>query len=54
MRRTCFRKMHCLAARSLEHVGERWREFQESLGVAPNTERIHCRCGRPQVAAGAA
>ena len=46
MRRTCFRKMHCPIARSLERVGEWWSiliqrdalhgyrrfdEFQESL-----------------------
>jgi DNA-binding HxlR family transcriptional regulator len=67
MRRTCFRKMHCPIARSLERVGE-WRsilmlrdaphgyrrfdEFQESLGVA--TERIHRRHARRKVEAGAA
>jgi DNA-binding HxlR family transcriptional regulator len=67
MRRTCFRKMHCPIARSLERVGEWWSilmlrdaphgyrrfdEFQESLGVA--TERIHRRYARRKVGAGAA
>ncbi len=67
MRRTCFRKMHCPIARSLERVGEWWSililrdalhgyrrfdEFQESLGVA--TERIHRRYARRKVEAGAA
>jgi DNA-binding HxlR family transcriptional regulator len=67
MRRTCFRKMHCPIARSLERMGEWWSililrdtphgyrrfdEFQESLGVA--TERIHRRYARRKVEAGAA
>jgi DNA-binding HxlR family transcriptional regulator len=67
MRRTCFRKMHCPIARSLERVGEWWSililrdapqgyrrfdEFQESLGVA--TERIHRRYARRKAEAGAA
>ena len=66
MRRTCFRKMHCLIARSRERVGEWWRililrdaphgsrridEFRESLGVA--TGRIR-RSARRKVEAGAA
>jgi DNA-binding HxlR family transcriptional regulator len=67
MRRTCFRKMHCPIARSLERMGESWSililrdaphgyrrfdEFQESLRVA--TERIHRRYARRKVEAGAA
>src|SRR5262249_57016647 len=52
MRRKSFQKMHCPIARSLERVGEWWSililrdalhgfrrfdEFQNSLGIAPNT-----------------
>jgi DNA-binding HxlR family transcriptional regulator len=65
MRRTCFRKMHCLIARSRErewwsililrdapHGYRCFDEFQESLGVA--AERIHHRYARRKVGAGAA